>query len=68
MKIVSFRINHYKSINDTGLCYLAEGVTILAGRNESGKTSILEALEDFGVGRSIRQKAIPIHDDNAMPE
>jgi predicted ATPase len=68
VKIVSFRVRNYKSIKDSGNCFMAEGVTILAGRNESGKTSLLEALEDFTVGRSIRQKAIPIHDESAVPE
>jgi AAA15 family ATPase/GTPase len=68
MRVLSFRVRNYKSIKDSGICYLAEGITILAGKNESGKTSLLEALEDFSVGRSIRQEAIPIHDESAIPQ
>lgn len=60
MKIIKFRILNYKSIIDSGDCYPAEIVTILAGKNESGKSSILEALEDFDVDRAIREKATPI--------
>lgn len=47
MKLVKFRIRHYKSIVDSGDCYLAEDCTTLIGKNESGKTAFLEALRDF---------------------
>lgn len=50
MKLKRFRIYGYKSIIDTGYCDLSSDITILAGKNESGKTSILEALQDFGKG------------------
>ncbi len=46
-KLIKFRIQHYKSIEDSGWCWLASDLTILAGKNESGKTAILEALRDF---------------------
>ncbi|MBK7141375.1 MAG: AAA family ATPase [bacterium] len=68
LRIKSFRIKNYKSISDSGECYVEEGVTILAGRNESGKTSILEALEDFDVERHIREDAKPIGMSEALPE
>ena len=67
MKIVKFQINNYKSIIDSGECYPAELVTILAGKNESGKSSILEALHDFNLGRDINSKAISIKDDSLKP-
>ena len=55
MEIRSFRIKNYRSIKDSGECYLSgDGVTILAGKNESGKTAILEALEDFDIEMKIR--------------
>lgn len=60
MKIKKFRIWNYKSIDDSGDCYPAEFVTILAGKNEAGKSSILEALEDFNINTNIRSKAKPI--------
>lgn len=49
MKLKSFRIKNYKSIVDSGECRLSDNdnITILAGQNESGKSSILQALRDF---------------------
>jgi len=47
MKLIKFRIQHYKSIKDSGWCWLASDVTTLAGKNESGKSAVLEALRDF---------------------
>ncbi len=67
MEIIKFRIKNYKSIIDSGECYLTDNITILAGKNESGKTSILEALEDFDSDRQIRNDAIPIINDDLKP-
>ncbi|MGI4827975.1 MAG: ATP-dependent nuclease [Janthinobacterium lividum] len=48
LRPIAFRIKNYKSIADSGICtFSGDGVTVLAGQNEAGKTSILEALEDF---------------------
>lgn len=45
MNILSFRIKNYRSIDDTDWCrFSPDGITVLVGQNESGKTSILEAL------------------------
>ncbi|MDD2321538.1 MAG: AAA family ATPase [Geobacteraceae bacterium] len=49
MKINWFRIENFRSIIDSGVCYLDSGITLLAGKNESGKSNILRALECFGV-------------------
>jgi len=68
MKLKKFRIKNYKSIIDSGDCYLTDTVTILAGKNESGKTSILEALEDFDTEAEIRVEAKPIKQKDAVPE
>ena len=67
LKPVKFRIQNYKSIIDSRDCYLSEKVTILAGRTESGKTAILEALEDFDPGNTIRQTAVPLQRPDAAP-
>ena len=67
MKLIKFRIQHYKSITDSGWCWLASDVTTLAGKNESGKSAILEALRDFDIeGESIPDGARPI-DDSGDP-
>jgi AAA15 family ATPase/GTPase len=68
MKIKKFRIRNYKSIIDSGDCYLEQDLTILAGKNESGKSSILEALADFNSKNAISENAIPIKDKNNLPE
>lgn len=66
--IECFEIKNYKSIKESGKCYLDNYITILAGKNESGKTAILEALEDFNADKNIREEAIPIYDKNLKPQ
>lgn len=45
MKLLAFRIKSFRSIVDTGWSpFSPDGVTALVGQNESGKTSVLEAL------------------------
>jgi predicted ATP-dependent endonuclease of OLD family len=48
MKLVAFRINNFKSIIDTGWRDLStDNITGLIGQNESGKSSVLQALHSF---------------------
>lgn len=62
MNVVKFRIKNYKSVIDSGWCQLASDITILAGKNESGKTAVLEALRDFGpLADTIPDQALPIN-------
>jgi predicted ATP-dependent endonuclease of OLD family len=52
MKIRAFHIRNYRSIVDSGSCFLShDNITALIGQNESGKTSVLEALKSFYEGR-----------------
>jgi predicted ATP-dependent endonuclease of OLD family len=44
MKIVSARVTSYKSATDTGEFRIEPDVTCLVGKNESGKTAVLEAM------------------------
>ena len=44
----TIRIKNFRSIQDSGEISLTSGITILVGQNESGKTSILEAINYFG--------------------
>lgn len=46
MKINKFRIQKYKNIEDSGWVKLVE-LTVLMGKNESGKTTLLQALHKF---------------------
>jgi hypothetical protein len=50
MKLKSFRIKNFRSIKDSGECELASDLTVLAGKNEAGKTNVLLALERFNYG------------------
>ena len=44
MILESIRVREYKNIKDTGDVGIRDSVTCLVGKNESGKTSLLEAL------------------------
>lgn len=46
MKLVSFQVKNYRSVNDSGPIS-ASKVTTLVGRNESGKTNLLSALHSI---------------------
>ena len=44
----AFRIRNFKCIQDSGVCpFSSDGITVLAGQNESGKSAVLSALRDF---------------------
>lgn len=58
--ISSVHIRNYKSIKDSGPINIENGMTVFAGKNESGKTSILQAIEDFDTEKKIRGTSIPI--------
>jgi predicted ATPase len=64
MKLTSFQIRHYRSINDSGDVKTAK-LTTLVGRNESGKTNLLTALRSLNpaAGRKdlSRIKDFPRH-------
>lgn len=65
MKLVAFRIQNFKSIIDSTWCDLAkDGVTCLIGQNESGKSSVLEALDSFG---SMRIESDYLRSDGPLP-
>lgn len=49
--MLSFRVFNYRSIIDSGWCELSpDNITGIIGQNESGKTSVLEALKSFHSG------------------
>lgn len=47
MKIDWVRVKNFRSIKDTGRMYVDSNLTVLAGKNESGKSNILKALDAF---------------------
>jgi len=51
MKLKAFRVRNYRSVIDSGWCELSpDHITGIIGQNESGKTSLLEALKSFYEG------------------
>jgi predicted ATP-dependent endonuclease of OLD family len=54
MRLYSFQIQNFKSIINTGECKISDidNIVVLAGQNESGKSSVLEALDFFANGPS----------------
>jgi len=66
MQLVAFRIQNFRSVVDTGWQQLAhDNITSLIGQNESGKTSILEALRAFHDGNLIEDM---LRSDLSLPE
>jgi predicted ATP-dependent endonuclease of OLD family len=66
MKISSFRIRNFRSLIDSGWKSLAnDNITVLIGQNESGKTTVLEALHSFYTG-NINEDVL--RSDLSMPE
>ena len=59
MRLESFRVRNYRSINDSGDIHVSQ-ITALLGRNESGKSNLLRALhslnpiEGFSALKSIK--------------
>jgi predicted ATP-dependent endonuclease of OLD family len=54
--LVKAQVWKYKSIEDSTLVSISEAVTVLVGKNESGKTAFLEAL----------YKALPLNNDKTF--
>jgi len=47
VKITKIRIKNFRSIKDSGDIEFVDNLFVLAGQNESGKSSILEAMEAY---------------------
>src|SRR5271156_5024067 len=45
MQLTAFRIFKYRNIEDSGLVNLADRLTCIVGKNQSGKTNLLNALQ-----------------------
>jgi len=54
MKLRKFKLKGYRCIEDSGIVHLATDVTILAGKNESGKSAILDGINFFMTGQGSR--------------
>jgi len=66
MRLSAFRIRNFRSMIDSKVNYLSsDNITALIGQNESGKTTILEALHSFSNGIISEDM---LRSDSAFPE
>jgi predicted ATP-dependent endonuclease of OLD family len=63
MKIGKFHAKNYKSILDSGEVTLHSRITALIGKNESGKTNVLKALESFDRGYEYTENDLCLHSE-----
>ncbi|MGC9781332.1 MAG: AAA family ATPase [Candidatus Heimdallarchaeota archaeon] len=67
MNLERVDISNFKSIYEAK-CIISNRVTILAGKNESGKTNILEAISMLNSTKEFGDKDIPKDQDDLIPE
>jgi len=60
MRLESFRVTNFRSINDSGIVDVSQ-ITALLGRNESGKSNLLKALYSLNPACGI-QALVPVKD------
>lgn len=66
IKITKIRIKNYKSIDDSKDILIQDRITVLAGKNESGKTNILKALDTY-YNDSFSVEDVPTRDVELNP-
>jgi energy-coupling factor transporter ATP-binding protein EcfA2 len=58
MQLTAFRIFKYRNIEDSGLITLADRLTCIVGKNQSGKTNLLKALQKLNpVDKTVKYDA-----------
>jgi predicted ATPase len=61
MKLSKVLIQNYRSIVDSGPVDIEEGVTVVIGKNEQGKTTFLRAIRSFNSDQSFSPSDLPNH-------
>jgi hypothetical protein len=63
MKLRRCQIQNYRSVVDSAVFGIEEGVTVLVGRNEQGKSNCLKAIASFNVtkARTYSPSDLPSH-------
>ena len=61
MKLRQARVQNFRSIVDSGKVDIEEGVTVLIGKNEQGKTTFQKALMSLNENYSYSEKDFPNH-------
>ncbi|EJL67420.1 hypothetical protein PMI12_05667 [Variovorax sp. CF313] len=61
MRLASFQITNFRSINDSGLIDSTQQITAVLGRNDSGKSNLLRALHSLNPAEGLAELS-PIKD------
>ncbi len=62
MELLSFRVGYYRNVLDSNDIAVDRKVTVVVGKNESGKTNLLHALHALNPAGSDRDRGFPRHD------
>ena len=63
MKLLSLYVHNFKKLKLTSPLEFSEGITYIAGPNESGKSTLLDAILYALYGRMIRPSAMPSNEE-----
>jgi predicted ATP-dependent endonuclease of OLD family len=61
MKLRRVRIENHRSIVDSGTVDIEDGVTVLIGKNEQGKSNFLRAIRAFNADQRFSPNDLPNH-------
>ena len=61
MKLSRAHVQNYRSIVDSGVVVIEDGVTVIIGKNEQGKTTFLKALASINPEISYSPNDLPNH-------
>ena len=68
MKLKKARVQTYRSIVDSGVVDIEDGVTVIIGKNEQGKTTFLRAIRAFNSDQLFTASDLPNHLRPALEE
>lgn len=68
MKLGKVRVQTYRPIVDSGTVEIEEGVTVVIGKNEQGKTNFLRAIRSFNSDQQYAPSDLPNHLRPALEE
>ncbi len=61
MRLKRVRVQTYRSIVDSGVVEIEDGVTVVIGKNEQGKTNFLKAIRSFNADQRFSPSDLPNH-------
>jgi predicted ATPase len=67
MKILSLRLENYKSFRDSGWLEFSPGFTVVIGKNNSGKSALLEAFK-LGANRNYPHRSLALPPETPLEQ